>query len=512
MKKRIISVLAMLLVVSMLIPSCANPGNDAETSAPETTGKIEETEKETEKETEAEETEKETEAEETEKETEKEDEETKAETDKPETAAPETQPPQGNSGSTGNSGGSQSVGGSDVSMGEISGNSGSSGGGSTAKPETQPPVIQPNPSAPVAPDGYLYTNSGKLLVHTISDRSVNSNDDTSNTLPFQPLKSATVKSDPAADYNRPKANLAALRPGAKSQGVLLGYDDYMFYQDTLYDFEGNGFLAKSIYDRTVEVLRQRNDWAEAHGKKFYFVIAPNKNSVYPDYMPDNYTLAEYRRYDQFVELLTEAGITAVDLRDSLRQAVADNPQQNLYYKYDTHWNNHAGYYAYRTTMDLIDDDFPNVVIHDKSEYQINYCETYMKDLAYYLGYYDKIKDYGPVYTLKSGKTARLSYYRPQAGWGQFVFAHTWEDGYSDSLKFYQYTNDYNTSAPNIYIMRDSYSIAMIPFLKDSFYKSTHNWTFSFSEEEIINADADIIMCIVAERNLRNYVNNKAVVD
>ena len=84
----------------------------------------------------------------------------------------------------------------------------------------------------------------------------------------------------------------------------------------------------------------------------------------------------------------------------------------------------------------------------------------------------------------------------------------------NKLKKYTYYNSENdeNGAPNIYIMRDSYSIAMVPFLKDSFAYSTYNWTFSFSEQEIDKAKADIIMVIVAERNLRNYANNKAVND
>ena len=61
-------------------------------------------------------------------------------------------------------------------------------------------------------------------------------------------------------------------------------------------------------------------------------------------------------------------------------------------------------------------------------------------------------------------------------------------------------------------MRDSYSIAMTAFLKDSFYKSTYNWTFAFDEAEIEKAEADVILVIVSERNLRSYVNNKPVVD
>ena len=275
----------------------------------------------------------------------------------------------------------------------------------------------------------------------------------------------------------------------------------MFYEDTIPDFTGSGFLTDTVYNRAKKTLIERNNWARSHGKKLYFVIAPNKNTVYPDYMPEGYTMA-----------LQSAGITAIDLRGAMAAAVQEVPERNLYYKYDTHWNNHAGYFAYRAAMDMIKVDFPNVVIHDKSEYQINYCETYMKDLAYYLGYYSRLKDYGPVYTLKSGRTARLINYTPKAGWGQFTFAYEAQDGYSDRLYYFQYKNDYNQNAPNAYIMRDSYSIAMVPFLKDSFHKSTYNWTFDFSESDILNSDADVIIVIVAERNLRNYVNGKAVLD
>ncbi len=504
MRKRLITVIAFFLVICLLLPSCANGGDVQETTQAETeTDKTENKGEETTGEDAPDETTGEA--------------ETEGATKAPETTktpdttkAPETTdktPVTDNSAVTGG------VGGGSVNVGPVIG--GDSGSSTTKPPKTETPNT-PETSAPPAdekvPEGYIKTGSGKLIVHTISDRSVNGKDDNSTTLPFQPMKSTTVKTDPKADYNTPKIKLEYLRPGALTNGVLAGYDDYMFYKDTLYDFEGLGFLASVIYDRTVQTLKERNDWAEANGKKFYFVIAPNKNSIYSDYMPESYTLAEYRRYDQFVELIEDAGITAVDLRGPLKAAVAANPTENLYYKYDTHWNNHAGYYAYRATMDLIDDDFPSVVIHDRSEYQINYAETYMKDLLWYLGNYDKVKDYGPVYTLKSQKTARLATYVPKQSWGQFQFAHTWEDGYSDKLYFYQYINDYNTNAPNIYIMRDSYSIAMVPFLKDSFYKSTYNWTFSFSEAEIEKAEADIIMAIVAERNLRNYVNNKAVVD
>ena len=406
----------------------------------------------------------------------------------PETTSQQTEPSSENPGTCGESGGDEwnyGSGGGSISFG---------GGGSSGSGSSQ-----------------FQNGSGKNLVHTYSDRAAEW-EDNSETVPYMLMKSPYVTSEPGASYNTPKILLADIKPGAVCEGVVVGYDDYMFYQDTINDFIGSGFLSQTLYDRAVQMLRDRNNWANSHGMKFYFVIAPNKNTVYPDYMPEGYTMASYRRYDQFVALLREAGITAVDLRGAMSAALAANPEKNLYYKYDTHWNNHAGYVAYAELMRTIRADYPNAVFHDKSEYQINYCETYMKDLAYYLGYYDRFVDYGPVYTLKSGMTARLVNYIPKDAWGQFVFANTSSDGYSDKLYYFQYRNDYNSSAPNIYVMRDSYSIALVPFLKDSFYNSTYNWTFSFSENDILKSGADIVLVVAAERNLRNYVNNKSVAD
>ncbi len=425
-----------------------------------------------------------------------------------------------------NQGGSAGVGGGsiDINIGDISGGTTVVVPQTTPAPETNP-VVSPEttapvmvgpivtaPADPVVPVEYVTTYAGKILIHTISDRSTNRYDDNSTNVAFVPIKDPNAKVDLGAEQNQQKVNLATARPGAIYNGVLIGYDDYLFYKDTLNDFEGNGVLATSLYNKAVADLKERNDWVEAHGMKFYFVIAPNKNTVYPDYMPEDYTLASYRRYDQFVELLSEAGITAVDLRETMANALIANPQENLYYKYDTHWNNHAGYHAYRTAMDLIDEDFPNVVIHDRSEYQINYVETYMKDLCWYTGNYDRVTDYGPVYTLKSGKTARLAWKSSAVKYGQYQFSYIDSQGYSDRLVYFQYINDNNVGAPNAYVMRDSYSIALVPFMKDSFYKSTYNWTWSFNQNDILNSEADVVMVVVAERNLRNYVNNKAVSD
>lgn len=489
--KRFMIALTALIFMCLLCVSCTNssypPEDTTEEEQTDTTEEVT-TEEETTDETTAPETTAETTAAQT---------ETRAET-KAETTAPPAQTEQ----QGGNGGGGISIGGG----GSIGGGDSSSSGGY---------VTPYNASCKDAYPSRITTASGKTLVHTYSDRAIGQ-EDNSTTLSYMPMKSTTVLTSPNESYNSPKVILKDIKPGLSSDGVLVGYDGYMFYKDTLNDFVGDGFLHDQVYNRAVSMLKERNDFAKANGMKFYFVIAPNKNTVYPNYMPEGYTMAQYRRYDQFVSILKSAGITAIDLRSAMSSAVAACPERNLYYKFDTHWNNHAGFIAYETLMNNIKKDYPNVVIHSKNEYQINYCETYMKDQAWYLGYYDYFKDYGPVYTLKSQRTATLTKYQRKDAWGQFRFAYEETSGpnrgYSDKLYWFRYVNSYNTSAPNLYVMRDSYSIAMDTFLKDTFYESTYNWTFAFNKQEILDADTDVILVIVSERNLRSYVDNKAVVD
>lgn len=514
MKRLLALFLAMLLLASSLLVSCKD--NDKKPNE-DTTKKVEETTKKDEKDK------KDTTSDET-----TEEDTTDGETAPDTTAGTEAQTtniqPPAQTGQTQTNSDSSSSSGIGLGEGNIvwsEGGGNGSSGGIVQTPDGVTGTAAWDLTTPISSDSMdaypttLITKSGKKLVHTYSDRAIGYEDNSEN-LPYMPMLSSTVYHDPYGAYNSGRVLLKDIKPGLVSDGVIVGYDGYMFYGDTVDDFQGQGFLHDQIYNRAVQMLRERNSWAEQHGKKFYFVIAPNKNTVYPDYMPEGYTMASYRRYDQFVQIIQSAGITAVDLRETMNAAVKADPQRNLYYKYDTHWNNHAGFLAYQTTMNMIRKDFPNAIMHQKDEYQINYCETYMKDQAYYLGYYDYFKDYGPVYTLKSGKTATLTKYEPRTSWGQFAFAYECTSGpntgFSDKLYWLQYTNDYNSSAPDIYVMRDSYSIAMIPFLKDSFHMSTYNWTFSFSQEEIENAKADIILVIVAERNLKSYVNSTPVTD
>ncbi len=414
-----------------------------------------------------------------ESETEKKDETTAKETTSAPTA--DTTAPQGSTTQSGSI---------DVEVG-VSGGSSSNGGTSSggSSGNTSSPQVSTDPSRP----------------HVYADAPIGEYEDTSTTLPYMPLRKEGA-TKPGESYNRPLIRSEDMKPGVLLRGsttystTLIGYDGFLFCGDTFEDYEGTSHYSST--DSLVKKWSERSDWLKSLGKRLYIVIVPNKNSIYSNYMPESYPMGSYRRIDQVVDALSSAGVNVIDTRESLLAAKAAYPQRALYYKTDTHWNNHGGFIAYQQIMNVIKKDFPNVVVHTGSDYQINYCETFMKDQAYYLGTYDATSEPGPVYTLKSGKTASGFTSRPKDPWGQWAFCYKWPCGYSDHLYWYKWTNNYNSSAPSMYMLRDSFSVALSGFLKDSFKQSTFDWTYKFDKNTIQNSGADVIILQIAEKHIK----------
>ena len=290
-----------------------------------------------------------------------------------------------------------------------------------------------------------------------------------------------------------------------TQGVYVGNDGFLFTDDSISDYNGEAKFSETVRNSIIKMMKERNDWVESVGKKMYFVIAPNKATFYDDYMPSYLTHASYTRFDDVVSMMQEAGVNMIDLRDSLSDAISYDPERLLYYKEDTHWNNHGGFTAYQAIMNEISKDYPEAVTRNLNDYQINYYETFMKDQAYALGFYDddSFTDYGPQYTLK-GTSATYTDIEAKDKWGEFKYTFDWPNGYSDHLYYYKTENTSISSAPKMYLYCDSYGISLELFFKDSFSETTHNWSWNFSKSDVLNSDADVIIMVAVERNIQNF--------
>lgn len=126
---------------------------------------------------------------------------------------------------------------------------------------------------------------------------------------------------------------AALFRTSTAENVLLGRDGWLFYAPTIHDYTGDApMTARELYcaARTLYLLQE---YAENRGGDFLFTAAPNKNTLYPEYMPARTRLGSVSDMDALYALLDEMGVSYLDLRDVFSQE--DEP---LYFKTDSHWN------------------------------------------------------------------------------------------------------------------------------------------------------------------------------
>jgi alginate O-acetyltransferase complex protein AlgJ len=89
-------------------------------------------------------------------------------------------------------------------------------------------------------------------------------------------------------------------------------------------------------DAIVAELDRLDRLARARGSKFVFVIAPNKTTVYPEYLPAGLTPIGPTPADQLMRALAaRPEIPVLDGRPLLARSKNLGP---LYYRMDTHWN------------------------------------------------------------------------------------------------------------------------------------------------------------------------------
>ncbi len=100
----------------------------------------------------------------------------------------------------------------------------------------------------------------------------------------------------------------------------------------------------------ADALRARRDWLAARGIRYVVLVAPDKSSIYPEFLPDfarrhpppDYgALLRERLGDEFI----------LDPTDAIVAAKPTTP--HLYFRLDTHWTDAGAFPAYRALGDRL---------------------------------------------------------------------------------------------------------------------------------------------------------------
>lgn len=116
--------------------------------------------------------------------------------------------------------------------------------------------------------------------------------------------------------------------------VLLGREGWLFYRETLPCYLHTEPLSDRALYGAAHTLALLREYTETHGARFLFTVAPNKASLYPQYLPTvGVPLEGSDEIDRLRVWLEREQVPYADLFTAFRAQ-----PEILYHRLDSHWN------------------------------------------------------------------------------------------------------------------------------------------------------------------------------
>ena len=268
---------------------------------------------------------------------------------------------------------------------------------------------------------------------------------------------------------------AELLHTSAEEDVIIGKDGWLYYTPTVHDFLGDPTISDAGLQNIVYNLTMMQDYVTQHGGTFITALVPNKNTVYPQYMPYNYRQSGVDgNLERLQALLAESSVTYADLSQALTQAAADSAEP-IYHKQDTHWNNTGALIGYRTILEAA-----GVPYEAYADLTPSVEMSWNGDLQGMLFPDSGVLDAQQVYPID--------------------FTYTYQGHYRN-------TDDISirtvcpTGTGSLLMFRDSFGAAIIPYLSEHFQTATYSRARPEPLSQIETAPVDLVVLEIVERNL-----------
>ncbi|WP_075355566.1 hypothetical protein [Desulfovibrio sp. DV] len=270
-------------------------------------------------------------------------------------------------------------------------------------------------------------------------------------------------------------------------GVIVGREGWLYYnlEQALEDYLNTVPLSERDMAEMVRVQTERRDWLQARGIAYCIVFAPNKERVYPDFLPPGIApLHPVSRLGQIVPRLRQAGLEVIDLREPLTRA---RETQRTFMQTDTHWNGFGGLVGASSLVEVLGRQFPAMEGLDIGGYALGEQDRPGGDLAEMLLLPDLWRERDIVPQKRTPPLAR------PAAPGNYPDPADHPDRGRAA-----YETD-RTDWPRAVVFHDSFARAMQPYAAERFSRSVFLWTHAFLPEIIEAERPDVVVLEVVER-------------
>ena len=279
---------------------------------------------------------------------------------------------------------------------------------------------------------------------------------------------------------------------SSSESVIVGKRGWLFYkgaqvndEDPVSDYNGSNLFTDDQLKTIGKNMLAARDELASRNIDFVIMIAPNKERVYSEYMPAAYGKpAAWGRMAQVVDYLrNNTDLKVVCPYDEIAAYKEKHPQDQLYYKYDTHWNNLGAYIGGGLLDKTLGYDMPQLNTLTKTAGNVP-----RYDLATLLHLGNILED-DPAYVLDGYSSHNVTIQKNDSA---TEFRGTISDGSGDDRK--------------LFIIGDSFSTMMFQYVACNFDNSYLNFYYNYNLQMLEKEEPDVVVYETVERYLNNMLH------
>ncbi len=251
----------------------------------------------------------------------------------------------------------------------------------------------------------------------------------------------------------------------QSGEVLLGKEDWLFYKNvsdskSIDDYQGLNVYSEAQMQQIAVNLNDLQAALARRGTQLCVLIAPNKEGVFAQYMPESIPVVAQNRTDLLAEYVQKnTQVPFVYPKKALQNG------EQTYFKYDTHWNDAGAAIATNAllaAMGRAEVAFSITPSDEKAE----------KDLANIAAIYNTLppdQNFTAAPRVECGET------------------------YDETVQ--------GSGTGTLLMLRDSFGAAMMPLVSTQFAESRFVHLNAFEENTFAQTTPDVFVFEVAERNI-----------
>lgn len=263
--------------------------------------------------------------------------------------------------------------------------------------------------------------------------------------------------------------------------IIVGKNDWLFYSDTASDYMGVRTLSDRNISNIVSTYEMVSDKLEEDGIVFVMTLIPNKNTVYPQYMPDTFVKTGNNSNMEVLSYkLKESGITYADVYSRLSSS-----DEILYQARDSHWTYKGAFYGYDEIMKSfgLENAFTDLLFEEKNDWDA--------DLGVML------------YSVNAKKDKQIY---PEF---EFTYEYTSHEKEPDSI---QLVTENESASGKALIFRDSFMNTGHKYFAQSFEYCLFSRAYPYKIDLAYSKEADYVLLEIVERNIKNLAVKAPVME